>query len=37
MNQREALAEYSHDAWCGWINYMFSKCKSNDGTLIIPQ
>lgn len=22
---REALAEYAHDAWSGWMKYMFSK------------
>ena len=24
----EILAEYSHEAWSGWIAYMFSKMKS---------
>ncbi len=23
---REALAEYAHEAWSGWMEYMFSKC-----------
>jgi hypothetical protein len=22
---REALAEYAHDAWAGWMKYLFSK------------
>lgn len=22
---REALAEYAHDAWAGWMKYMFEK------------
>ena len=23
---REALADYAHDAWSGWMKYLFSKC-----------
>lgn len=35
---REALAEYAHDAWAGWMKYMFGKCEfvpwtNPDGTL----
>jgi hypothetical protein len=34
---REALAEYAHDAWAGWMRYMFSQCTNQaDGSLIIP-
>ncbi len=34
---REALAAYAHEAWSGWMRYMFSKCFSNDaGELTIP-
>lgn len=33
----EALAEYAHDAWSGWMNYLLSKSKVNDdGTWTIP-
>lgn len=24
-NEREKLAEYAHDAWSGWMKYLFSK------------
>jgi len=24
---REALADYAHDAWSGWMKYMFSRCE----------
>ena len=35
---REKLAEYAHDAWSGWMNYMFSKSDlNNDGTVTIPK
>ncbi len=30
---REALAEYAHAAWSGWMHYLFSKC---DGSVIPP-
>jgi hypothetical protein len=34
---RERLARYAHEAWMGWMKYMFSKCVHNpDGTLTIP-
>ena len=23
---REKLADYAHEAWSGWMRYMFSKC-----------
>lgn len=34
----EALAEYAHEAWSGWMQYMFSKCERQDnGTFVIPR
>jgi hypothetical protein len=34
----ERLAEYAHDAWSGWMKYLFSKSTSNeDGTVTIPK
>jgi len=34
---REALAEYAHEAWSGWMRYMFSKSPANlDGSVFIP-
>lgn len=37
----EALAEYAHEAWSGWMRYLFSKCEQDfdsDGydALVIP-
>jgi hypothetical protein len=33
----EDLAAYAHDAWSGWIDYLFAKCeRGEDGMLIIP-
>jgi hypothetical protein len=35
---REQLAEYAHDAWSGWMVYLFGKSTRNDdGTVTIPQ
>jgi len=35
---REQLAKYAHDAWCGWMDYLFSKSTLNsDGTITIPK
>ncbi len=34
---REALAEYAHKAWSGWIAYMFEKGKVRRGRLILPK
>lgn len=35
---REALAHYAHDAWSGWMRYLFAKSRRNqDGTVTIPQ
>jgi len=33
---REALAAYAHEAWSGWMQYLFGKCAEEGGTLIIP-
>jgi len=34
----EKFATYSHDAWGGWMKYLFSQCqeKLNNGSVIIP-
>lgn len=33
---REKLADYAHEAWAGWMKYMFSKSTRNqDGTINI--
>jgi hypothetical protein len=38
LSKREMLAEYAHDAWSGWMKYMFQKSKiQDDGTLIVPK
>ncbi len=35
---KEQLASYSHDAWAGWMKYMFLKSTLNgDGTVTIPK
>jgi hypothetical protein len=37
MNKREELASYAHDAWSGWMKYMFSKSIiTTDKNVIIP-
>ena len=37
METRELLAEYAHEAWSGWMKYMFEKSNhKDDGTIIIP-
>ena len=34
---REALAAYAHEAWSGWMEYLFSKSTTNaDGSITIP-
>lgn len=40
---RERLAEYAHEAWSGWMRYLFSKCMDDSefdgqlkGTQVIP-
>ncbi len=36
--QREELAAYAHEAWSGWMAYLFSKCSAtDDGTVVIPK
>ena len=35
---REQLANYAHEAWSGWMRYMFGKGTLNDdGSLTLPQ
>ena len=37
MIVRQALAEYAHTAWAGWMRYLFSKSHMNDdGSMTIP-
>ncbi len=40
METREKLARLAHEQWSGWIEYMFSKCKTlkvdGENCLIIP-
>lgn len=38
---RERLAAYAHEAWAGWMRYLFERCivdvdENGDKTLIIP-
>jgi hypothetical protein len=35
-NTREQLAAYAHEAWSGWMEYLFSKCDKQKYELIIP-
>lgn len=46
--QIEALANYAHEAWSGWMKYLFSKCRPGtdylgmsgymaNGSLVIPK
>lgn len=38
LELREKLAGYAHDAWSGWMAYLFSKATMNDdGTVTIPK
>lgn len=35
---RERLAEYAHEAWAGWMEYLFEKSTEvGDGCVEIPQ
>jgi uncharacterized membrane protein YvbJ len=35
---KEDLANYAHDAWAGWMRYLFEKSTENtDGTVTIPK
>ncbi len=37
-NIREQLADYAHEAWSGWMKYMFEKMTINDdGTATMPK
>lgn len=34
---REQLAAYAHEAWAGWMRYLFEKSSLNaDGSVTIP-
>lgn len=34
---RELLANYAHEAWSGWMDYLFGKCTVNrQGDCVIP-
>lgn len=34
---REKLAEYAHEAWSGWMKYLFeNSTRNSDGTVTIP-
>lgn len=38
LSVRECLSEYAHEAWSGWMKYMFEKSTVNpDGTITIPR
>lgn len=38
LSVRECLSEYAHEAWSGWMKYMFEKATMNtDGTVTIPK
>ena len=38
IEEREALADYAHDAWSRWMTHLFKKSTSNkDGTVTIPK
>lgn len=34
---KERLAAYAHEAWSGWMAYLFSRCAGADGGVLIPQ
>ena len=35
---KESLARYAHEAWSGWMVYLFKKSTENsDGTVTIPK
>lgn len=37
MSTRERLARYAHEAWSGWMTYLFEKSSVNvDGSVRIP-
>jgi len=33
---KERLAAYAHEAWSGWMKYLFSKCEDHGDGLFIP-
>ena len=38
VNLVDALADYAHEAWSGWMKYLFSKSTLNeDGSVTIPK
>jgi len=38
MKANEQLAAYAHEAWAGWMRYLFSLCTHNkDGSVTIPK
>jgi len=37
VDVREALADYAHEAWSGWMRYLFDKSiKLADGGVLVP-
>jgi len=37
MRANEQLAAYAHEAWSGWMKYLFQKSPTNpDGSVTIP-
>ena len=37
MKANEQLAAYAHEAWAGWMKYLFEKSpKNGDGSVTIP-
>lgn len=37
VNLLDALADYAHMTWIGWMTYMFSRStKNQDGSVTIP-
>lgn len=38
VNLIDALADYAHEAWAGWMKYLFSKSiRNEDGSVTIPR
>jgi len=36
--KREKLADYAHEAWSGWMKYLFKKCSYNlMGEFVMPE
>jgi len=34
---QEQVADYAHEAWAGWMRYLFEKsARQDDGTVVIP-